>query len=328
MGLAAKATCLPAPVVLFKSPSIWEQHRGTVLAVLFVFGLQTMLVVRLLIQRRRRQRAEDLLKESEERMTFTAASANIGLWQIDRETNELWATEHCRAMFGLASDVPLTREAFLAAVHPEDVETAKSRQSQGLRNGAACRQRRAIVLPDDQVRWIRMRARPIRRTTASQSNWAEFSSTSRTRKPAEAEAALQRQEVAHLMRVSVLGELSGSIAHEINQPLTAILSNAQAALHLLAQKSPDLAEIRDALQDIVHEDNRAGEVIHRLRNLLKKGERKSESVNINDLVNSTVALLNSELIGREIGVRSIWQQAVPDEREIRCSCSRFCSIWS
>jgi C4-dicarboxylate-specific signal transduction histidine kinase len=106
-----------------------------------------------------------------------------------------------------------------------------------------------------------------------------------------------------LMRVSVLGELSGSIAHEVNQPLTAILSNAQAALHLLAQKSPDLVEVRDALEEIVNEDNRAGEIIHRLRDLLKKGERKVENVNINDLVRSTISLLNSELVGRDINVR-------------------------
>ena len=105
------------------------------------------------------------------------------------------------------------------------------------------------------------------------------------------------------MRVSVLGELSGSIAHEVSQPLTAILSNAQAALHLLAQKSPDLVEIHDALEEIVHEDNRAGEVIHRLRDLLKKGERRVENVNINDLVRSTISLLNSELVGRDINVR-------------------------
>jgi signal transduction histidine kinase len=125
----------------------------------------------------------------------------------------------------------------------------------------------------------------------------------RRRRKAEAEAAQQRLEVAHVMRVSVLGELSGSIAHEINQPLTAILSNAQAALHLLAQKSPDLEEIRDALQEIVDEDNRAGEVINRLRRLLKKGERTLESVNINDLVRSTAALLHSELVSREISVK-------------------------
>ncbi|MGB6800615.1 MAG: ATPase, partial [Xanthobacteraceae bacterium] len=75
----------------------------------------------------------------------------------------------------------------------------------------------------------------------------------RRRRVAEAETAEQRLEVAHLMRVSVLGELSGAIAHEINQPLTAILSNAQAALHLLGQSSPNLEEVRDAIDDIVHE---------------------------------------------------------------------------
>lgn len=124
----------------------------------------------------------------------------------------------------------------------------------------------------------------------------------RRRREAEAESALQRRELAHVMRVAVLGELSGSIAHEINQPLTAILSNAQAALRLLAQQPPDLEDVRDALEEIVHEDNRAGEVIHRLRHLLKKGDRKLESVNINELVRSTAALLHSELIGRETGV--------------------------
>jgi C4-dicarboxylate-specific signal transduction histidine kinase len=134
---------------------------------------------------------------------------------------------------------------------------------------------------------------------------------SRRRRAAEAEAAEQRQEVTHLMRVSVMGELSGAIAHEINQPLTAILSNAQAALHLLAQKSPDLMEVRDAIRDIVQEDNRAGEVIQRLRNLLRKGERKSESIDLNDLVNSTIALLKNELIDRRIEVETSLANGLP-----------------
>ncbi len=160
-----------------------------------------------------------------------------------------------------------------------------------------------IVLPGDEVRWIRVRARRNPEDDSRSEHLGGIFVDVTDQKLAEAEAALQRQEIAHLMRVSVLGELSGSIAHEINQPLTAILSNAQAALRLLSQKSPDLEEIRDALQDIVQEDNRAGEVIHRLRQLLKKGERKFESVNINDLVRSTAALLHNELIGREISLR-------------------------
>jgi C4-dicarboxylate-specific signal transduction histidine kinase len=106
------------------------------------------------------------------------------------------------------------------------------------------------------------------------------------------------------MRVSVMGELSGAIAHEISQPLTAILSNAEAALHLLKEQSPNLSEIRDAINDIVHENNRAGEVIEGLRALLKKGERKTELVNLNELVQSTIALLHNELINRRIIVET------------------------
>jgi len=122
------------------------------------------------------------------------------------------------------------------------------------------------------------------------------------RKMAEAEAERQRREVAHLMRVSVLGELSGAIAHELNQPLTAILSNAQAAQHLLAQETPNINEIGATLADIVKEDTRASEVVQRLQGALKKGEIKTEPINVNKLVRSTVRLLHSELTDRKIKV--------------------------
>ena len=293
----------PSTTVLFKNPTIWDEYRGTVIAGIFVVGLQALLLSALLIQRRRKMRFEDLLLASEERMTFAAAATNIGFWQLERDTNKLWATEHCNTLFGIAKDVPLTREALLATVHPDDVETARRSMQRPFETEQASTSDVRIVLPDREVRWVRMRARryPVDDSRSEQLGGIFVDVTDQ--KLAEAEAALQRQEIAHLMRVSVLGELSGSIAHEINQPLTAILSNAQAALRLLGQKSPDLEEIRDALQDIVQEDNRAGEVIQRLRHLLKKGERKFESVNINDLVRSTAALLHSELIGREISIR-------------------------
>jgi len=294
----------PGSIVLFKKPSLWDEHRNLVLATLFVVGLQSLFVAALLLQRRRRRQAEISLKESEERMTFTAASANIGLWQLDRATNEVWATEHCRAMFGLAGDVPLTRDTILAAIHPDDraIAVAAIRRVRNARESTVTHVR--VMLPEDQVRWvsIRTRAHPGDQGTPKQFSGIFVDITEQ--KAAAAEAELQRQEVTHLMRVSVLGELSGAIAHEVNQPLTAILSNAQAALFLLEQESPNLAEIRDALQDIVQEDNRAGEVVLRLRNLLKKGETKAEPVDLNELVNQTTTLLRSEMIGRRIVVET------------------------
>jgi PAS domain S-box-containing protein len=235
-------------------------------------------------------------------MTFTAASLNIGLWQFDRTTNEVWATEHCSAMFGLPGDVPLTSDTLVAAIHPEDREMAI-----GVLRGTIAGHQSAVadvrvVLPDGGLRWVRVRARARADDPDTRNRLSGIFIDLTEQKAAESEAELQRQEVTHLMRVSVLGELSGAIAHEVNQPLTAILSNAQAALYLLEQESPNLAEIRDALQDIVQEDDRAGEVVRRLRNLLRKGETKSEPVDVNELVNQTTALLRSEMIGRQIVV--------------------------
>lgn len=293
----------PHTTVLFKEPTIWTEFRGTVIAAIVIVAVQSLIVGALLAQRRRRFRAETLLRESEERMTFAAAAANIGLWQFDRHRNELWATEPCRAIFGIARDAPLTRDAFLSVIHPDDLQTATRLLQKSFETERPAISDVRIVLPDGEVRWVRMRARSRLEGGTRPGHLGGIFIDITEQKSAEAEVALQRLEVEHLMRVSVLGELSGSIAHEVNQPLTAILSNAQAALHLLAQDSPDLVEIRDALEDIVHEDNRAGEVIHRLRTLLKKGERKVENVNINDLVRSTISLLNSELIGRDIDVR-------------------------
>jgi C4-dicarboxylate-specific signal transduction histidine kinase/ABC-type uncharacterized transport system substrate-binding protein len=293
----------PDTAVLFKKPTIWTEHRGVVIAAIAIVGLQSLVLGALLLQRQRRLRIEKLLKESEERMTFAASAANIGLWQFDRQRNELWATEHCRALFGIARGKPLTREVLLSAVHSDDLQTAAQALERSGEAGqpAFCDVR--IVLPGEEVRWIRMRSRSRLEGDGRSDHLGGIFVDITEQKSAEAEIALQRLEVEHLMRVSVLGELSGSIAHEINQPLTAILSNAQAALYLLAQEVPDLVEIREALEEIVHEDDRAGEVIHRLRGLLKKGERKTEHVNINDLVRSTISLLNSELIGRDIDIK-------------------------
>jgi PAS domain S-box-containing protein len=294
----------PGSVVLFKEPGLWDQHRNFILGSMLIVAFQSCVVAALLVQRRRRQQAELSLKESEERMTFTAASANVGLWQFDRTSNELWATEHCRAMFGLTSDVPLTRDTFVEAIHPDDRAMAIAAIRQVMNAGESSVTQVRVVLADNQIRWVSVRAhsRPDGHGASNQFSGVFVDITEQ--KTAESEAELQRQEVTHLMRVSVLGELSGAIAHEVNQPLTAILSNAQAALYLLQQEQPNLAEVRDALQDIVQEDNRAGEVVHRLRGLLKKGETRTEPVDINELVNQTTTLLRSEMIGRRIVVET------------------------
>jgi PAS domain S-box-containing protein len=287
----------PGTIVEFKEQTVWSQHRELVIATLAVFLLQSAFVTALLIHRRRRYQAERMLRESEERMRFTASAVKLALWRIDRATDELWASDQARAMFGIASKNLMTRETLLKTVHLDDINIAVDAiepiEADDFRRASDFR-----VVVNGEIRWIRCRCRSHIDNRDSPDRLSGFFVDITEQKNAEAETALQRRELAHLTRVSALGELSGAIAHEINQPLTAILSNAQAAQELLAQGRPDLKEIAEILQDIVHADNRAGEVVHRIRNLMQKGESTLVPLDINEVVTATTALLHSEMIGR------------------------------
>jgi two-component system, LuxR family, sensor kinase FixL len=131
------------------------------------------------------------------------------------------------------------------------------------------------------------------------------------RKLAELEAARQRHDLAHL--ASTVGEFSNSLAHELTHPLTAILSNAQAAQRFLAADDVDLDEVREILNDIVTQDQRAGEVIHGLRLLLKKGELQEhcDGVDLNEVIRDVVNLMRSDLINRNVTVDTDLAQNLP-----------------
>jgi PAS domain S-box-containing protein len=122
------------------------------------------------------------------------------------------------------------------------------------------------------------------------------------RKRAELNIAAQQRQLAHLNRVATMGELSGAIAHELSQPLTAILTNAQAARRLIAQDQPDLPEVRAALEDIVFNDKRAGVVIERLRALLKKDSSSFEPLDLNVVAREVLDLARSDLVARRVTV--------------------------
>ena len=120
---------------------------------------------------------------------------------------------------------------------------------------------------------------------------------------AELKVRKAQEEIAHLNRVSAMSELAASIAHELNQPLGAILSNAQAAQRLLARTPPDLAEVRDALAAIVDDDRRAGKVIQRMRAMLRKDEPVVAAQDINELVREVARLLASAALLRGATLR-------------------------
>lgn len=265
---------------------------------LFLIGLSapTLLLGAAVDQTRNASR---LTRESEERMAFAAISAKTGLWEYCLSTGQFWATDYCRDLFGLPPAHDLTPAALLQVVHPEDRLQAAD-VMKAVDGGEPPPIEFRVVLPDGQFRWIVARRRVQRDDRAKSTRISGIFADITDRKLFDAETEQRQQEVAHLTRVALLGRLSGAIAHELNQPLTAILSNAQAARLMLSQKAPNLSEIGEAIDDIVTEDSRASEVIFRLRGLLKKGEIKSERIDLNNLITSTSHLLHSGMISRKI----------------------------
>ena len=245
------------------------------------------------------RRAEKTTRESEERISFAAASSHVGLWQYEIETNVFWTTEYCRTLFGLSRGAQLDFDALLGRIHPNDVLPASAALKSAILHATPL-DIEFRVQDGAEVRWISARARPVAGSNGKPSAMVGAFADVTPRKLAEAEADVQRQEIAHLMRVSMLGELSGGLAHELTQPLTSILSNAQAGKMLLTKGGK--GEIDEIFDDIIAEDERAGAVIHRLRGLLKKGDVKYETIDMNDLISSTLQLLHSELIDRRMSV--------------------------
>jgi PAS domain S-box-containing protein len=307
-GLSAKA--LPGDtVVSFRQPTVWDEYRNLVIAAALVFVLQTGLVVALLIHRRRRRTAERQLKESEDRLLSTAASANVGLWQLDPKTNELWMTEHCRKLFGLSGTAPLTRASLMTTIHPEDREIAST-----LLQAADGTDRRSlgdvrILAPDGPTRWIRIRTRLDPDDWDAPKQLRGLVADITDLKAAETEAALRRDEVAHLKgireregRLMTMNAMSASIAHEISQPIGAMMASADAALTWLDKTPPELASVRTSVEHIAEDGRRASQVIASVRALFRRDGGGTELVDVNGLVAEILSIEHDELQRHAIGL--------------------------
>jgi PAS domain S-box-containing protein len=283
------------------SPFIVASPEATVL------GLQIFLIVlaapMLLLgaATEETRNAVQVARTNEQLMALSAIAADSCLWQYDRKSECFWMTENGRQMFGLDASDPLTRVSIEQRVHPEDRQAATDAMRAAAATNSLADTEFRVARPNGEVRWIRARGRAVQDGRQNKTILSGTFADITERKIAEREAALKQREIARLMRVSMLGELSGGIAHELMQPLTAILSNAQAARALLDNKL-DMKEIKKTLDDIIRDNNRASEVIHRMRTFLRRSEAKSETVDLNDIIRSTLQLLHSELINRRIKV--------------------------
>jgi PAS domain S-box-containing protein len=238
------------------------------------------------------------LKQNKARLTMAATAARLALWEWDIPADTIWVSGTGTILYGVPEGETVNIQKFEDVVHPDDRSRVRVALERAIAHGDPYAAEYRVILPDGANRWISALGKVDHDTEGHAILLRGVSMDVTERKLAEEESIRQRNELAHLSRVATLGELSGSLAHELNQPLAIVLSNAQAAQRLLGRAEPDLAEVRDILDDIISEDRRAGEVIKRLRALLKHGETNLQSLSLEVVVGEVLALMRSDLIDR------------------------------
>jgi PAS domain S-box-containing protein len=301
----------PGSVVRFRPPTLWDSHKDYVIGGLAVFVAEAATIAALLVQRSRRRLAEATTREDEKRMALAVDAVAMGIWLWDIPRNSLWMSGRGKKLFGYAPDAAFTSEMLRARVHTEDRALRDEAIQQALAGTGPYDAQYRVRLPDGTVCWIAAHGRVEFNKAGKPVLMRGVLVDITERKQAELEIVQQRDELAHLSRVNMLGELVGSLAHELNQPLTAILSNAQAAQRFLGHGQPDFSEVRGILADIVAQDKRASEVIRRLRPLLKKGQVLRQPLDVNEVVQETLTLLRNDLVNHGVTVQTKLAPALP-----------------
>ena len=253
------------------------------------------------------------LELSDKRLNLAADSADLGLWEWDLSKDEIWVTPKRRAQLGFPVSGKITFEDLISRWHADDRDKVRQALRNAVESGKDYNEEFRRVLGDGSVRWVASRGRVQVNKQGEPIRLLGISMDITARKQADLEAARQSHDLAHLARVNALGKLSSSLAHELTHPITAILSNAQAAQRFLDAEEVDLNEVREILNDIVTEDQRAGEVINRLRRLLRKGEpqKHSDDIDLNEVIQDVLRLMRSDLINQNVTVDTNLAQNLP-----------------
>ena len=213
-------------------------------------------------------------------------------------------------IMGIESGSKPSMDLIMQRVHPDDrayLHHEADRARQGAQNFDY---EQRLRMPDGQIKHVHLRAHRVKYESGKEEIVGALMDITEARKSQETLHAAQTA-LAHASRVATLGEISASIAHEVNQPLAAIVANGQACLRFLRRETPDLDNVRSAVEWIVKDGNRAGEVIKRVRGLLKKESAEKIPLDVNDLINEVAALLQRELTAQQVALQLELTPRVP-----------------
>jgi PAS domain S-box-containing protein len=300
----------------------WSERLrgGYVIAGGFLCGLGAGLIMALLVQRKRRRQVEPALDECLHTDTLRRQHAEQALKDSEAKIRALFASNlipmnywHADGRILEANDAYLrltgfSREEIKTGHVRWDLLTAPEERTLHLRALAEFTAGRETCTPYEKEYQLRDGQRvPVLISGVLLPGYTDrgmgFFLDLRERKQAEVALQKAQADLVHVTRVLMMGELATSLAHEISQPLAAVLYNAQAAQRFLAKDTPpDLPAVREALADIIEDDKRAVEVLHRLRSLLRKSPLELLPVNLNEVIREVVKLLNSDMIIRHVSL--------------------------
>lgn len=252
--------------------------------------------------------SETTLRQSEQRIEDAVVAAGFGLWEWDLASHEVWLSPRAGELLGVEGSELMHQGQLRRRIDPASLQALDAAVGPMSTNGGEFLSEFYIRDEEGRLRWLVARGQ------------GEFDAS---HKPvivrgvlvditSRKEAAMQRDELTHLSRVALFAELSGSLAHELNQPLTSILSNAQAAQRFIAHDPPNLEEVSESLASIVESDKRAGEVIRRLRAMLRKESPDFRKVQLNEVVQDVLRILRSDLMSKGIEAQVDLQADLPE----------------
>ena len=250
----------------------------------------------------KRKQAEDALRRSEAYLAEAQILSRTGSFAWDVATGKIaWSDEAYRIFEHERGGEP-TIELVLERTHPEDRTSLQQFLESLAPEQKAWSVEHRLLLPSGAVKHVHVVAHA---TSDAPDRFEYVGALMDVTDAKRGQEALHQAEaeLAHVTRVTTLGELTASIAHEVNQPLAALVTNGEASLRWLAATPPDLEEARGAINRMIRDGNRASEVIRRLRDLTRKTESQMASLDINGIIHDVVALVQRELLMNRVGLR-------------------------
>jgi PAS domain S-box-containing protein len=250
-----------------------------------------------------RKRAQEELRRSEAFLAEGQHLSRTGSFSWRVATDEITWSEQLYRIFGFDQGVPVTLELIGTRIHPDDLSAFEEQIERSRQDGSDVQLEFRLLMPDHSVKYLHT----VAHGTRDQNDRLEYIGAVQDvteRRLSEEALSKVRSELAHVARVTSLGVLTASIAHEVNQPLSGIITNANTCLRMLAADPPNIDGARETARRTIRDGNRASEVITRLRGLFSKKDPTIESVDLNEATREVIVLSLSKLQGERVSLRT------------------------